>query len=162
MVGEQPPVNVRRVGGKHNTVKQADSGFGGRCTSRSSEAPLRPDSPLPVGPLNLMTFATGRIPRAGSRHHSSILAWRIPGTGSLMGCHLWRCNSRTWLKQHSSHSSKTRACQASLFMESLGKNAGVDCHSHLQSLFFGADHYFLRTLCWRLNLSYVGLLSCIK
>ena len=21
--------------------------------------------------------------------HSSILAWRIPGTGSLMGCHLW-------------------------------------------------------------------------
>ena len=21
--------------------------------------------------------------------HSSILAWRIPGTGSLVGCHLW-------------------------------------------------------------------------
>ena len=21
--------------------------------------------------------------------HSSVLAWRIPGTGSLMGCHLW-------------------------------------------------------------------------
>ena len=36
--------------------------------SRSSEAPLRPDSPLPVGPLNLMTFATGGTPRAGSRH----------------------------------------------------------------------------------------------
>ena len=34
--------------------------------SRSSEAPLRPDSPLPVGPLNLMTFATGGTPRAGS------------------------------------------------------------------------------------------------
>ena len=28
MVGGQPPANVRRVGGKHNTVKQADSGFG--------------------------------------------------------------------------------------------------------------------------------------
>ena len=28
VVGGQPPVNVRRVGGKHNTVKQADSGFG--------------------------------------------------------------------------------------------------------------------------------------
>ena len=23
--------------------------------------------------------------------HSSILAWRIPGTGSLVGCHLWGC-----------------------------------------------------------------------
>ena len=21
--------------------------------------------------------------------HSSVFAWRIPGTGSLMGCHLW-------------------------------------------------------------------------
>ena len=21
--------------------------------------------------------------------HSSVLAWRIPGTGSLLGCHLW-------------------------------------------------------------------------
>ena len=28
-MGGQPPVNVRRVGGKHNTVKQADSGLGG-------------------------------------------------------------------------------------------------------------------------------------
>ena len=23
--------------------------------------------------------------------HSSILAWRIPGTGSLVGCRLWGC-----------------------------------------------------------------------
>ena len=29
MVGGQSPVNDRRVGGKHNTVKQADSGLGG-------------------------------------------------------------------------------------------------------------------------------------
>ena len=29
MVGGQPPVNDRRVGGKHNTVKQADSGLAG-------------------------------------------------------------------------------------------------------------------------------------
>ena len=29
VVGGQPPVNDRRVGGKHNTVKQADSGLGG-------------------------------------------------------------------------------------------------------------------------------------
>ena len=29
MVGGQPPVNDRRVGEKHYTVKQADSGLGG-------------------------------------------------------------------------------------------------------------------------------------
>ena len=23
--------------------------------------------------------------------HSSVLAWRIPGTGSLVDCHLWGC-----------------------------------------------------------------------
>ena len=23
--------------------------------------------------------------------HSSVVAWRIPGTGSLVGCHLWGC-----------------------------------------------------------------------
>ena len=23
--------------------------------------------------------------------HSSVLAWRIPGTRSLVGCHLWGC-----------------------------------------------------------------------
>ena len=23
--------------------------------------------------------------------HSSVLAWRIPGTGDLVGCHLWGC-----------------------------------------------------------------------
>ena len=23
--------------------------------------------------------------------HSSVLAWRISGTGSLVGCHLWGC-----------------------------------------------------------------------
>ena len=42
--------------------------FGGRCSRKFSEPPLRPDSPLPVRPLNLMTFATGETPCAGSRH----------------------------------------------------------------------------------------------
>ena len=37
--GDSPPVNVRRVGGKHNTVKQADSGFGGRCSRKSRGTP---------------------------------------------------------------------------------------------------------------------------
>ena len=67
-MGGKPLVNVRRVGGKHNTLKQADSGFGDRCSRKSSEAPLRPDLPLPIGPLNLMTFTMGGTPRAGSQH----------------------------------------------------------------------------------------------
>ena len=32
---------------------------------------------------------SGRSPGEGSDNHSSILAWRIPGTGSLVGCRLW-------------------------------------------------------------------------
>ena len=59
--------NARRIGGKHNAVRQADSGFGGKCSRKSNEAPLRPDLPLPVGRLNLTNFATGRTPRAGSQ-----------------------------------------------------------------------------------------------
>ena len=66
------PVNVRSVSKKHNAVRQADSGFGGRCLRKFSEAPLRPDLPLPVGPLNLMTFAMGGTPHAGSRQFSNI------------------------------------------------------------------------------------------
>ena len=64
------PVNVRSGSKKHNAVRQADSGLGGKCSRESSEAPLRPDSPLPVRPLNLMTFAMGGTPHAGSRHPS--------------------------------------------------------------------------------------------
>ena len=37
--GDSPPVNVRRVGGKHNTVKQADSGLGDRCLRKSRGTP---------------------------------------------------------------------------------------------------------------------------
>ena len=37
--------------------------------------------------------------------HSSVLAWRIPGTGSLVGCRLWVAQSRTQLKRLSSSSS---------------------------------------------------------
>ena len=37
--------------------------------------------------------------------HSSVLAWRIPGTGSLVGCHLWVAQSWTRLKWLSSSSS---------------------------------------------------------
>ena len=67
MVGGQPPVNVRRVGGKHNTVKQADSGFWGWMLRKFQGEPLKPDHALAFCQASfLMTFATGGIPHAGS------------------------------------------------------------------------------------------------
>ena len=42
--------------------------------------------------------------------HSSVLAWRIPGTGVLVGCRLWVTQGRTRLKRLSSSS---RACSNS-------------------------------------------------
>ena len=36
--------------------------------------------------------------------HSSVLAWRIPGTGSLVGCRLWGRTESTRLKRLSSSS----------------------------------------------------------
>ena len=30
--------------------------------------------------------------------HSSVLAWRIPGMGSLVGCHLWGCTESDTMK----------------------------------------------------------------
>ena len=36
--------------------------------------------------------------------HSSVLAWRIPGAGSLVGCHLWG-RTESDMKQLSSSSS---------------------------------------------------------
>ena len=40
--------------------------------------------------------------------HSSVLAWRIPGTGSLVGCRHGVAQSWTRLKQLSSSSSRVR------------------------------------------------------
>ena len=44
--GGTAPCNVRRVGGKHNTVKQADSGFGGWMLRKFQGEPLKPDHAL--------------------------------------------------------------------------------------------------------------------
>ena len=44
--GGQPTVNDRRVGGKHNTVKQADSGLGGWMLRKFQGEPLNPDHVL--------------------------------------------------------------------------------------------------------------------
>ena len=46
MVGGQPPVNDRRVGGKHNTVNQADSGLGGWMLRKFQGESLKPDHVL--------------------------------------------------------------------------------------------------------------------
>ena len=70
-MAEDSPLLCQKSG-KQSTIRQADSGFGGRCSGKFSEAPLRPDSPLPVGPLKLMTFATGGTPHAGSQHSRSV------------------------------------------------------------------------------------------
>ena len=68
----QPPVNVRRVGGKHNTVKQADSGFGGWMLRKLQGELLKPDHALVFCQASfLMTFAMGGIPHAGSWHRRS-------------------------------------------------------------------------------------------
>ena len=73
MVGGQPPVNGRGVGGKHNTVKQADSGFGVDARVGPGRFPRDPTR-LCLSGLFLMTFAMGRIPRAGSRQVAKGLA----------------------------------------------------------------------------------------
>ena len=39
--------------------------------------------------------------------HSSILAWSIPGTEELAGCHLWVAQSPTQLKRLSSSSNRS-------------------------------------------------------
>ena len=49
--------------------------------------------------------------------HSNVLAWRIPGTGSLVGCHLWgRTESDTTdatQQQQQQHISEAR-CRVAL------------------------------------------------
>ena len=44
--GGRSPVNDRRVGGKHNTVKQADSGLGGWMLRNSQGESLKPITSL--------------------------------------------------------------------------------------------------------------------
>ena len=46
VVGGQSPVNDRRVGGKHNTVKQADSGLGGWMLRNFQGESLKPIASL--------------------------------------------------------------------------------------------------------------------
>ena len=49
--------------------------------------------------------------------HSSILAWRIPGTGNLAGGRLWVAQSRTRLKQLSSSSNNEETEAYNYFLD---------------------------------------------
>ena len=65
--------------------------------SRSSEAPLRPNSPLPDGPLNLMTFATGGTPCAGSWQ---ILLKKVKEENAEVGVILNTQKMKLWYPTH--------------------------------------------------------------
>ena len=83
--------------------------------------------------------------------HSSVLAWRIPGTGSLVGCRLWgRTESDTTEATQQQQQQQqclvaqfcltlwtpwTVAHQAPLSMGFSRKNTGVGCHFLLQRIF---------------------------
>ena len=90
--------------------------------------------------------------------HSSVLAWRIPGTGSLVGCRLWVAQSRTRLKRLSSSSSSSSSKMAwglRLHFLSVGKPLlGAGCNLSVCSWGAGGS-YFLRVF-WGLFLSDAG------
>ena len=85
--------------------------------------------------------------------HSSVLAWRIPGTGGLVGCRLWgRTESDTTeatqqQQQHTYEKSESASCSVALQplglcparllcpWNSPGKNTAVGSHSLLQGIF---------------------------
>ena len=96
--------------------------------------------------------------------HSSVLAWRIPGMGSLVGCRLWGrtesdttgatqqqqqqgYNKRLMLLLLLSHFSRVLLCstpqmaahQAPRPQDSPGKNTGVGCHFLLQCMKVKSD-----------------------
>ena len=63
--------------------------------------------------------------------HSSVLPWRIPGTGSLGGCRLW---GRTRLKRLSSSSSKCYLCTKTSPVAQLVKNLPAMHETRVKSL----------------------------
>ena len=69
--------------------------------------------------------------------HSTVLAWRIPGTGEPGGLPSVGLQSRTRLKRLSSSSSNSRLYPVKLLCpwDSPSKNTGVGCHTLLQGIF---------------------------
>ena len=80
VVGGQPPVNDRRVDGKHNAVKQADSGLGGWMLRKYQGENLRSDSTLHIRSLP-HDLVTGGIPHAGPRQVSKAKVVPYPPGG---------------------------------------------------------------------------------
>ena len=66
--------------------------------------------------------------------HSSVLAWRIPGTGSLVGCRLWGCTE----------SETTEAMQQQLLLVDM--IVSRNCHLLLSPT--SAHSPFLLTASW--------------
>ena len=59
--------------------------------------------------------------------HCSVLAWRIPGRGSLVGCRLWGCTesdttevAQQQQQQQTYSKAETLLCQQSLSSQSYG------------------------------------------
>ena len=81
VVGGQSAVNDRRVGGKHNTVKQADSGGGGWMLRKFQGEPLKPDHILAfcqasfcmtLSRAGFLTLVPGTFPTPGGHPHPGI------------------------------------------------------------------------------------------
>ena len=70
--------------------------------------------------------------------HSSVLAWRIPGVGGLVGCRLWGQQSRTRLSDfsytfHFSALEKEMATHSSVLawrIPGIGEPGGLSMGSH--------------------------------
>ena len=81
MVGGQPPVNDRRVGRKHNTVKQAGSGLEGWMLRKFQGEPLKPDHVLAfcqasfcmtLSRAGFLTLVPSTFPPPGGHPHPGI------------------------------------------------------------------------------------------
>ena len=66
--------------------------------------------------------------------HSSVLAWRFPGTGSLVGCRLWVAQSQTQLKRLSSSSSSSSLLQRRLYQPPSALMNGFPSHHRTEKL----------------------------
>ena len=69
--------------------------------------------------------------------HSSVLAWRIQGQGSLVGCRLWGPTEldTTEATQQQQQQQQQQLSRIRLFANFPGKNTGVDQHFLLQGIF---------------------------
>ena len=85
---------VQRGRGVHQLSRGCGCARQGRCASWfPTTGPAWVRSRTACSHLVLQRFATPSVTgvEKAVATHSSALAWRIPGTGSLVGCRLWGC-----------------------------------------------------------------------